>query len=370
MKRLFLIISLLLTACGKQAESTAEVVKYDPAEGLDVLDVGIVKSIEIVPLEVQDGSLIGDNPQLVLSGGDYYVVDQSGGKVLRFGADGKFLNSIGQQGRGPSEYAFMDNATVVDSTIYIHSSQNDAEFIYGKNGNFIRKDTLPFYAQQILHLPDRTLYYLGYGNDRGDARVVETKGGGVEEYLPSAAKIFPLLEVMPALVPGGDSVFVRESLSNEIYSIRNGAARVAYRFDYGQYNIPAEYFKMDDAEQAGNWLFVRKFALQQLFLTSDQWVVMSAFMQKQDAFTLAYGFKNRATGVWQWCNYSGRDNPSIFFGDHVLKLLTDTDLYFMVDPGKLLRSSLRNSPLLRNPEALDTLGDDGNYVILKCGVRS
>lgn len=367
MKHFILILAvLLLAACGKQAEEEAELVKYDATAGADLTSVGLFEDIEIVPLETQDSILIGESELLVFDN-DYYVVDKIGNKVLRFGADGRFMNQIGRVGHGPAEFTAVKSVSVVDGALCIYSSMDDAEYFYAQDGAFQRKKEMPCIAQQILHRGDELFFYLGFKNQYGEDRVIaaDNSGAVIHKYLPSSADILTMVEDSPVLVPYGGSVFVKETVNNEIYSIEGAAARVAFRFDYGEYNIPSAYYEMSDAYEAGEYLFAREFATHSLFLTNKSWSILQAVIQKKDGTTLAYAIQNKASGMWTWCNYTMKtESDNVFAGS--LKQLTDSEIYFMVEPRKLMKSELRNSPLLKNPDAIDALNENDNYVVLKC----
>lgn len=64
-------------------------------------------SLWYVPLETNDKCLIGSISKVLFTEEEFIVVDRKTQRILRFSANGDFLNQIGDIGRGPREYVLI-----------------------------------------------------------------------------------------------------------------------------------------------------------------------------------------------------------------------------------------------------------------------
>ena len=96
-----------------------------------------ISSVDFIPLETTDGSLLGDVLKVEYADNSYFILHEVGyDKMLaRFDANGKFLGSIGTQGRAGNEYLNInDFALSHDSReVYIFDSYARV-IVYGYDG--------------------------------------------------------------------------------------------------------------------------------------------------------------------------------------------------------------------------------------------
>ena len=101
-----------------------------------------IKSIEIVRLQHNDTLIIGDNCNLLQNDSSFYLIDIFGEQsVFRFNKKGRFLNRIGEKGKGPQEYSNMLGIAIEESNnhVYIQSVPYFTLANYTKDGNFKEK---------------------------------------------------------------------------------------------------------------------------------------------------------------------------------------------------------------------------------------
>lgn len=79
-----------------------------------------IKTIQYIPLETNDSSLIGEVSKIICRNHRFYILDKRQNQVLVFGEKGDFITSIHRVGNGPDEYV-MDYDMDIDSMgrIYI-----------------------------------------------------------------------------------------------------------------------------------------------------------------------------------------------------------------------------------------------------------
>ena len=160
MKRTIIILTLALTAasCGGRrgakgsgdgADSlaatgitypfTIDVSQEYPMEPVSFQEV--FGEMEYVALETTPDCLIGDYPGLrkpFVTDSDIIIC--SGRTIFRFGRDGKFLNNIGSEGRGPGEFLAPGEICVNDTTkeVFVYDILGKCILVYGYDGHHKR----------------------------------------------------------------------------------------------------------------------------------------------------------------------------------------------------------------------------------------
>ncbi len=78
-----------------------------------------VESVEIIPLETNENSLVGTLNAGIVNDDRIYIFDFKQQILLSFDLTGKFIRQIGQRGAGPSEYLEIRDFCVTNDRIYI-----------------------------------------------------------------------------------------------------------------------------------------------------------------------------------------------------------------------------------------------------------
>ncbi|MDR0953980.1 MAG: 6-bladed beta-propeller [Rikenellaceae bacterium] len=380
MKKLVPVFSLLLTALfvACQAKPTepaaAEQVVYE-ATDQSLLSSGVIRQIEIIPLESPDPSaLIGGFHQLVLSGDDFYAINFEGNaRVLRFDGQGKFLNSIGSTGRGPQEYlAISDFSLDANGNPIIYSDQDEAAYFYQPDGTFVEKKELGNRFLKATNGYDGdTFLYLGFNNGTAPLRVlwVNKEGKAPMGYLWDESQVLMMSESTPVFTHYDEAIYVRESLNDTIYRITDRVFEPAYNFDFGAYTVPEEYFQKSDPMAAAEYLFAREFVSTRKFFENDKTVLLEAQIQKTNSagepqVIMTHGLKDKKSGEWSWFNAEVFLPTDDCITNYVQGLTDQNEIVCLVDPAKLLE--YKDNPLFTNPEVLADITDASNFIVLKC----
>lgn len=140
----FISVLILTTGCFKKSHND-DFVDYGNVMTLDVkitdniIDISeLIQDVEFVRLETSDDCIIGQIDKLIQHKGDYYVLDRRMKKVLlRFDKNGRFMNTIGRQGRGPGEYNEPTDFIIVDTTVVILDQYSRSLSFFDCSGKFI-----------------------------------------------------------------------------------------------------------------------------------------------------------------------------------------------------------------------------------------
>lgn len=106
----------------------------------------MVESMEYIPLETAENTLVGDVRQLIVSKEKYFISDDNAVKC--FSSDGEYLFDVGRKGRGLGEYSLISSFSC--DSCYVYIFDQNTLFQYDINtGTFIKHFVLPNPAYQV-----------------------------------------------------------------------------------------------------------------------------------------------------------------------------------------------------------------------------
>ena len=129
-KTIFIVaLTLVLSACSRQVEENKGVISVDIENANPMNLADFVESIQLVPLETTDESLIKRIERMVIQDGKIYIQNDLQ-DVLVFDENGKFLLSTAQRrGQGPEDYFMMMSMDVTnDGLISIYEGFRIREY--------------------------------------------------------------------------------------------------------------------------------------------------------------------------------------------------------------------------------------------------
>jgi len=262
---LLLITIFCLTGCSER-----KTVKHITGQ-YTVIDVGSIAgkyqkvycsdyfiSIELIPLETNDNSIIGTrrlnnvvlvNDSLIfmiseLHTGDFlYFPPQR--NLLVFDRSGKFRNQIGSMGQGPGEFSgFMDFYLSSDnSTIFVEDFLSIFEYDF--TGKFIssfrRPEKVQCAACKSIYLEDDLfLGFSGYSHSRGGNYFLFDRNGEIVKFFPD--RFFLDTQISEVKLYGLNTFWIDKQLyikdreiNDTLYTIENLNLQPVCVFDFGKY---------------------------------------------------------------------------------------------------------------------------------------
>lgn len=317
-----------------------------------------VSSVSLVPLETDSLHILGNNPELMISGTDFILTDAQNGSIYRYSNTGQFLNKIGGKGNGPEEYLMIVNTQLANDEIIVFSKP-DKILKYNPDGSFVTSMSSKNLGLQSYCIDNGILSYNGYGSGLPD-RLIYAKDGNTTGFLKSDEKVFGLAGGSPVFtdLPNGD-VAVIDSYSPTIQRYSKGKVNPYCSVDFGGISIPESFFKYDDAMKAMDFLLSREFAIIKRYFEGPSYKFLSIFTQKRDKANEYYGISHQGKWKWFWAGELGTD---IFAGSFRAIDSTNT-IYCIIDPILLDNFPNEVKRLLDKPEILESLNKEGNYVI-------
>ncbi|MCR8667544.1 6-bladed beta-propeller [Aestuariibaculum sp. M13] len=163
MKKNIYILLLIICSCqNSEFKDDLKTIEFNynmPDENLKISD--ICNQITYVELETSDLSLVGNVTKIVASE-DYIIILDKTGKLVVFNSNGKFLNIINHQGRGPNEYTEITDFSFLeeDGLIAIYSRVNDRSvYLYSLDGKYVDDFKIKYESENLYNFNNNFIFY-------------------------------------------------------------------------------------------------------------------------------------------------------------------------------------------------------------------
>lgn len=185
---------------------------------------------------------------------DSLILAKDINKCLLYDYKGNFISQIGNKGRGPGEYNYVNNAFVsIDANIYIQSLYD--LFLYNINGEYLRKQknfflfddnyvySWNFFNDSLIfgHIPNST------GSKKYKAVILNTEGNPIKLYdnhikFNRAKELASRQEGHANIYSFNGSYFYKEIYNDTMFCLtRNNQLIPYYIFNFGKFSEPVSF---------------------------------------------------------------------------------------------------------------------------------
>lgn len=135
---LFVIFILLLSACIKDNERSAEIeeISISKVEPINNFTQEI-SSFDLIPLKTLHGPRISKVNKILKSKAGYFLLINDGREVLHYGEDGTLLKILNKQGKGPEEYTSIEDVAYSETRKTLFILSNDVIKEYDEEFNYV-----------------------------------------------------------------------------------------------------------------------------------------------------------------------------------------------------------------------------------------
>ena len=356
----------LLFSCSTDKEIKTVKVSFPEAGTNFISWLDIFPDVEMIALTGEHAPMFAQRCHLFIHDNVYYVADFAHtNKVHRFDRDGRYLNSIGTQGRGPEEYTSLYDVLVDNrGNVVVHpfGAGEGAVIVYSQDGIFLEKIEHPYISQKFFSHNGFNYHYTGvYTDQEYRLYVTDNNGQTVGEFLPqppSAPLNYPNFQTFSLY---NDAVSFCPPEGDDIYRLKDGKMEVKYRFDFGNYHITDEYYKAGPVTLR-DFLASNTIAIKESFSENGHCAVL--FVTIQGAIelppTFVMGVLDKKKDLWRWFNWDESNFMQIplYFDEGHVYFLASAEL-MREEPGLAERFPL-----------LNTISEGNDTVILKCRTDS
>lgn len=236
---LFFFFMLFPYGCDKKSDGKKNTtISVDLEKDQKVFFSDLFSHIELIPLETNEQSLIREIRKLIISADVFYIFDYNQAEILRFDANGKYLNKISSRGLGPEEYVNISDFEIDKSnkTISLLSAVNNSMYEYDINGNYICKYKLPDIRgayKSFKSLNSDTIAFFTFDFNNRIKFYSKEKKKIIKELLPEKENILNNF----AYNEFSYSNYLHRATSNTLFTIDNNCSiGDGYTWDFGNQN--------------------------------------------------------------------------------------------------------------------------------------
>lgn len=229
-----LLLFMITSCCNVDNDITVDFKDETTANLLDS-----VSDLRIVLLENNEDALLCSVDQVFYNNGCFVIYDDDNQLISKFNNDGTFVNTIGQQGQGPSEYVSTSSIDVYDGKICfsdygnktllfdVCSSKLIKTFDYlGEQVAFSGKDGYVVFNSMTSDKVDKYLSF--YDNE---FRMYKDSIG---IYFSSGYQFDPLSKFFRH----NDTLYCCPILDNTVYAVSNNCCSPYETLGFGKYRMP------------------------------------------------------------------------------------------------------------------------------------
>lgn len=247
---------IMMSISGFAQEKDGQILRLKP----DLQKAGEMKmselfsSITYIPLETKQECLIG-YMNVSFFGKDLIVkTNTEGMSIFRFSQEGRFINKIGNTGRGPEEFADYSDILLSGDTVFVLSNFTREIICYSIKGTFLTRYKLETTGRprSIVQLSDRS-YLISLSDPDKIGNILKTDKNfktisGMMPYVPLATNPLPF-----KFKRSFDKIFYYYNYIDTIFEVSKGYMIPSMIVDYGKYDA-----KKDLSTNAENNLILNK----------------------------------------------------------------------------------------------------------------
>ena len=207
-------------------------------------------SLWYVSLETNDKCLIGSISKVLFTEDEYIVVDRKTQRILRFSANGDFLNQIGDVGRGPREYVVIGDLESVGNgdNGHLYIGTFDKLLHYRLNGAFV--ESIPLIGRKEYIIIDTSSIAVAQDISSGNAPyrlVIQSFRGDTLQKFPNYLKFErPKTTISNSALVSKFSrykneIYYKFPYSDTVFLINGNKLKPRYIIDLGKFKRPDDW---------------------------------------------------------------------------------------------------------------------------------
>ena len=195
----------------------------------------IVEEVELVPLETNDTTLIGQYTKVIVDSLNIYLSDNVTKTLFIFGRTGKIKAKINALGRGPFEYSEIRDFCILNNgLIAILDTERKKVVYYSSEGQPVSELKLPFYADALEQQGGNILVFNGSSRDDRIILWDIEQEKRIASYISYDVKYSG--RIRKPLIKYKNNVFWKGEFKNELIAPSVEGISTARKIDFGEYN--------------------------------------------------------------------------------------------------------------------------------------
>ncbi len=213
----------------------------------------LIKKVMYIPLETDSQCLISRIDQLFVGSEGIYILDGMQKDIFKFSLDGKFINKIGETGRGPGEFLNPVHFVIDEKQNVIHINDRRQMKIlrYSLDGEFIDEIRTNIYFTLFLTAGNNEYWIYMVNEQFNKDELTSLNFLKINKYGKVIDEVYGVNYIPLAWCDGtkisdhqtGVQYSFVLSLNENIYSFEDGKIKIKYKIDFQQANLNDEKLK-------------------------------------------------------------------------------------------------------------------------------
>jgi hypothetical protein len=370
-----LLGSILIIFKSCQEKNTDKTVSEYLKINVNIEDVKIISatqwfsSVELIPLETNEKSLIGQWKKIIFHEGKFFILDRKQDVILVYNANGDYVSSsLSKKGHGPEEYMSIldfdisketNTIEILDASSY-KIKKYDTEFNYLNNW-ILPQNLLPFSYFKILPHDKYAFYYGPSEKDRESIRIFSANEKRVIKKLkPHPFFIEDIINTQgnPFYEFNNQLFFTYTYPNNESYKIEleNWNIKKVVEYNFGKYTFTPDVMQ---SNRIGD--FFQNNRSRYVFITNKyenkkDYLVFTYF--KDDMYIIKYDKQTKSQEAISWkFSDGGMLLPPAFIDNDFLYIITENQYLSEVINQQLLSKTAK--------KILNQIKEDDNPVMIR-----
>lgn len=239
---------------GLSNESQINLIKFKvqkPNNDSTIFLSSFISEVKIIPLEFNEKCILGKIKKVIIKDSLIFVQDnQNHDGIFRFDISGKFINKIGQMGKGPSEHITLTDFSINQTlkSVYIYSNSQKKLLEHSYNNTFKKEIPLNYAAENFEY--QNNFFYLYRENPQIDEKfnliIKNLDGKTIERYIESEPD--KKSSKSNVFLPLKDSLLFHRNLNDTVFCINEENLKYLYYVDFGRHKV-----KLEDYEKLKDW---------------------------------------------------------------------------------------------------------------------
>ena len=255
---------------------------------------------DIIVLKESENIMFADLDKIIENHGMYYILDSFGAKTLvSFDSNGNAYAKYGKIGKGPGEYVRPWDFDVYDSQVYILDSNAKKILRFGANGDFIDEKHIPFPAKGFKILKDgKMMFCLLPSGDGGPRLCLSDSTLSDYKYLLDSEKGYVGgFHTNNIFRNNKHGIMYYEAPQDTLFCFNdNGELTGGIVFDFGSRQVP-QVAKLDYLQARENGLLDNKLRFNESPIFLDNGVILGKISDDKSQYILLANTDNNICGL-------------------------------------------------------------------------
>lgn len=250
------LFALVFLSCSSNQESKdIPVLQLDPTETKEVNLSSFITEVEYVKLDSRNNKYIGEVEKILVTDDRIYVLDPYNAIALYvYDREGTLLFDISNLGQGPGEfmapYDFDINENTDEIVVY-DANRNKLIFYERESGNFIREEKLEFFPKRFKVINNGFIFFMnnevaGKVSQNQNVLIADTELNIIDRKISIEEDLVGFHYILPVNFTATESeTYLSIPFNNTVYSYKEGKFEEHLSIDFGDENLPDNFFKKD-----------------------------------------------------------------------------------------------------------------------------